>query len=649
MPGFMLFGAGAGLMNVPLTNAIMDAAPEAQAGIASALMNASREVSGLLGVTIIGAVLSTVRASALRGGTPAPAAFLDGYHTGLWVTIGVLAAGVVLSYVTLRPRRSVPAPELLHSVGSSRTISHMVTGTREVVLTASELQWLRGREYLRENRHELGVNAADGYPSAARVAGTPLLAAPGWIPARPVPLGDISVALSPEAFPPRHNAVPHAVPENADGARYASYSDAMRSLDAPAIFENRALYRLTGADLSGPRPGLEFGRGRYFEAIDVGTAAAHEYAAEHAAASPGRAAPDASLGRAAPGHATAAAPDAAAGLRAAIGDPCDLAARPAMMAVATLTIRLDRGSGTATFPLHWRDPAKVGHAGGMYQVIPAGIFQPSGEAPWNWQNDFDLWRCMLREYAEELLGADEDHDSERGPIDYAAWPFAARMSALRAAGRIQAWCLGLGVDPLTFATDLLTVAVFDAAGYDELFGDLVRSNAEGTVIASWPFEEQAVTELIRDHPVQAARRGAAITGASPQGLALLLAAGASPPVPPCRLPPVSREASGALTPPTARRCASSSSCCGLRVRGAAGVPPGRRCQVISPEIDQLFRAEFVGANSRGQPASRGERPHEDENPGKLLISRIEGCSNRASAHFHRPSAWIRRHGPGPCM
>ena len=26
------------------------------------------------------------------------------YHTGLWVTIGLLAAGVLVSYVTLRPR-----------------------------------------------------------------------------------------------------------------------------------------------------------------------------------------------------------------------------------------------------------------------------------------------------------------------------------------------------------------------------------------------------------------------------------------------------------------------------------------------------------------------------------------------------------------
>ncbi|MCW2935922.1 MAG: transcriptional regulator [Actinomycetia bacterium] len=367
--------------------------------------------------------------------------------------------------------------------------------------SASELEWLRGREYLRENRHELGVSAADGYPSAARVAGTPLLAAPGWIPAAPVPLGDISIALSRADFSPRHNTVAHAAPENSGGTRYASYSEAMRALDAPAVFENRPLYRLTGADLAGERPRLEFGRGRYFEAIDVGTAAAHEYAAARL----GLGAPD---GRTTAADGGLTTPDGAGVLREAIGDPCDLAARPVMMAVATLTVRLDRSTGAATFPLHWRDPAKVGHAGGMYQVLPAGIFQPSGEAPWNWPNDFDLWRCMLREYAEELLGADEDHDSERNPIDYAAWPFAARMTALRAAGRIQAWCLGLGVDPLTFATDLLTVAVFDAAGYDELFGDLVRSNAEGTVIASWPFEEQAVTALIRDHPVQAA--GAAL-------------------------------------------------------------------------------------------------------------------------------------------
>jgi len=104
MPGFILFGAGAGLMNVPLTNAVMQATPHERAGIASALLNASREIAGLLGITVIGAILYSREASAVRSGTPAPQAYVDGYHTGLWVTIALLAAGVILSYATLRPR-----------------------------------------------------------------------------------------------------------------------------------------------------------------------------------------------------------------------------------------------------------------------------------------------------------------------------------------------------------------------------------------------------------------------------------------------------------------------------------------------------------------------------------------------------------------
>ncbi|HZR50457.1 MAG TPA: MFS transporter [Streptosporangiaceae bacterium] len=103
MPGFVLFGAGAGLMNVPLTNAVMHAIPQSRAGVAGALLNNSRELAGLLGITIIGAVLSARDSAALRAGATRAHAFVDGYHTGLWVTIGLLAAGVVLSYLTLRP------------------------------------------------------------------------------------------------------------------------------------------------------------------------------------------------------------------------------------------------------------------------------------------------------------------------------------------------------------------------------------------------------------------------------------------------------------------------------------------------------------------------------------------------------------------
>jgi hypothetical protein len=108
MPGFLLFGAGSGLMNAPLTNSVLQSMPADRSGVASALLNASREVAGLLGITVIGAVLRSRQGVALRHGVPAPQAFLDGYHAGLTVTIALAAAGIVVSIVALR-RMATPA------------------------------------------------------------------------------------------------------------------------------------------------------------------------------------------------------------------------------------------------------------------------------------------------------------------------------------------------------------------------------------------------------------------------------------------------------------------------------------------------------------------------------------------------------------
>jgi EmrB/QacA subfamily drug resistance transporter len=102
MPGFLLFGAGAGLMNVPLTNSVLHSMPPERSGMASALMNASREVAGLLGITVIGAVLRSQEGAAARHGASAPVAFLDGYHDGLLVTVGLLVFGAVVGYLALR-------------------------------------------------------------------------------------------------------------------------------------------------------------------------------------------------------------------------------------------------------------------------------------------------------------------------------------------------------------------------------------------------------------------------------------------------------------------------------------------------------------------------------------------------------------------
>ena len=350
--------------------------------------------------------------------------------------------------------------------------------------TPSQEQWLRVSDHLRRNRYSLGVRAVGQYPDAARVAGTALLAAPGWCPPAPIPLSGIRLELRPQAprpaAPDVASLAPLALPSRADGSRYVRYSEAIGELAAPAIFENRPVYRLLAADLAGDDPTLVFGRGRFFDGINVGGVASFEYAA-------------ADLGLI----------DRCA-YRDAFGNPTNLDVRSYALATCALTLRYDRAAGTATFPLHYRDPALVGHAGGLYQVLPVGIFQPSGEAEWNEANDFDLWRGLLREYAEELLGASEEHGSEGAPIDYASWPLARAMTDALRSGEIRAYCLGLGTDPLTYAMDLLAAVVIDAPLYDELFGALVADNAEGVVVAPRPFDEPTVKELLARAPLQAA-------------------------------------------------------------------------------------------------------------------------------------------------
>jgi MFS family permease len=102
LPWFLLYGLGGGLL-IPLTNVIISVLPPARAGVASGMLNVSREVFGLLGITILGAILSA-RENAVTG--PALDRFLHGYQFALVIAALLVAAGVPVSLLTLgrRPR-----------------------------------------------------------------------------------------------------------------------------------------------------------------------------------------------------------------------------------------------------------------------------------------------------------------------------------------------------------------------------------------------------------------------------------------------------------------------------------------------------------------------------------------------------------------
>jgi EmrB/QacA subfamily drug resistance transporter len=105
MPSFAVIGIGGGL-SVTLTAMVLGAMPESEAGVASGIFNASREVAGLLGITVIGAILTARQSAAAHAGHDAVDSFLSGYRAGLLVAAVLVAAGGAAAFIALRGART---------------------------------------------------------------------------------------------------------------------------------------------------------------------------------------------------------------------------------------------------------------------------------------------------------------------------------------------------------------------------------------------------------------------------------------------------------------------------------------------------------------------------------------------------------------
>ena len=108
-PAFVLGGLGLGFSFVPLTIASLAGVERADAGIASGLVNTSRQIGGALGLAAVSAIAAT-STTAFADAHPAvaPAAALDhGFQTALYVLTGLLLVGAVIAGVWIKPQRAV--------------------------------------------------------------------------------------------------------------------------------------------------------------------------------------------------------------------------------------------------------------------------------------------------------------------------------------------------------------------------------------------------------------------------------------------------------------------------------------------------------------------------------------------------------------
>jgi transcriptional regulator with XRE-family HTH domain len=355
--------------------------------------------------------------------------------------------------------------------------------------------WRKVRLTLNHRRSQLTKAAVSLYDGLARIAGTPLITSSGWMPAEPVDIGALKLTWIDETVPCAVTGgeaeSEHCRPLMPRGGRYPGYCHAIRDLDPPSLFENRVSYRLLDLTCDGNHQEQMYGYTTYFAMVDVCEAVAHEIAAawlRH----------DGNAAR-------IRLPELP--FRALIRDPFDLSCRPVLPSTDTLTIRRDTSTGRSSLLLHRRNSDNVALAGGMTHIIPAGVFQPSGIAPWNIRADFDIWHNILRELSEEVLGNPEHDGSASEPIDYDVEEPFASLNAARRDGQVRVWYLGMGLDPLTLAGEILTVLVVDAEVFDRVFADVVAWNSEGDVVfgadgsVGVPWRRDAVYQLLATEPL----------------------------------------------------------------------------------------------------------------------------------------------------
>jgi EmrB/QacA subfamily drug resistance transporter len=110
-PALVLGGAGMGLSFVPVTIASLTGIGRSDAGVASGLINTSRQVGGAIGLAAVSAIAATSTSNYVDSHssvTASSAVALDhGYQSALYTLIGLLVLGALISITLVR---SAPAP-----------------------------------------------------------------------------------------------------------------------------------------------------------------------------------------------------------------------------------------------------------------------------------------------------------------------------------------------------------------------------------------------------------------------------------------------------------------------------------------------------------------------------------------------------------
>jgi MFS family permease len=91
---FTVAGIGTSFCFPTVANAVIGSVPMQEAGVASGINSALRELGGVMGVAVLASVFSH------RGSYTSPHAFIGGFTPAVWVSVGLSALGIVAALLT---------------------------------------------------------------------------------------------------------------------------------------------------------------------------------------------------------------------------------------------------------------------------------------------------------------------------------------------------------------------------------------------------------------------------------------------------------------------------------------------------------------------------------------------------------------------
>jgi MFS family permease len=114
VPAFVMSGAGMGLFFAPIANVVLSAVPREEEGKASGANNTIRELGGVFGIAVLGAIFSAT------GSYASPQTYTAGLIPGVWTGAAVVAVGAALALalpaaVARLQRAKAPVERLLPS------------------------------------------------------------------------------------------------------------------------------------------------------------------------------------------------------------------------------------------------------------------------------------------------------------------------------------------------------------------------------------------------------------------------------------------------------------------------------------------------------------------------------------------------------